>query len=209
MAWICSHIYSYMWDMITDPCPNCSGGVAKLPLKLEHGWVFVCNSFLWPCFKLHTWQLHVFSKKTESHYRLINFFVVLTSLSKYAHFLHTRKLRDYFRANQIDRFVQERRNSIANALELRLSYTNISKCIYQFSGLTNPERWVTSERCKQQITGPHVWRVSSQTWRPRIQGAPATWLQTSTLSRGQVSSDKWPRDRGTPCEEKGTPTSWF
>ena len=116
---------------------------------------------------------------------------------------------DYFSANQIDGLVQERRNSSALAMELRLSCTNPSKCTYSFTGLTNPERWVTSERCKQQITSPHVWRVSSQTWRPRIQGSTATWLQTSTLSRGQVSSDKWPRDRGTPCEEKGTPTSWF
>ena len=30
--------------------------------------------------------------------------------------------------SQIDGLVQERRNSIANALELRLSYTNPSQC---------------------------------------------------------------------------------
>ena len=29
----------------------CSGSLDKLPLKLEHGWVFACNSLVWPCLK--------------------------------------------------------------------------------------------------------------------------------------------------------------
>ena len=38
---------------------------------------------------------------------------------------------------QIDGSVQERRNSIANALELRLSCTNPSKCVLWRSSETN------------------------------------------------------------------------
>ena len=28
----------FLWDVITHPCPNFNGSLAKLPLKLGHGW---------------------------------------------------------------------------------------------------------------------------------------------------------------------------
>ena len=37
--WISNYIYIKLWYMITLPCRNCNGGLAKPPLKLRHGWV--------------------------------------------------------------------------------------------------------------------------------------------------------------------------
>ena len=38
-AWTTDNIHTTLWDVITHTCPNFNDGLAKLPLKLRHGWV--------------------------------------------------------------------------------------------------------------------------------------------------------------------------
>ena len=38
MAWICNHIHSFLWDIITHPCPTF--------LKLEHEWI-ISHNVMW------------------------------------------------------------------------------------------------------------------------------------------------------------------
>ena len=42
-AWISDYIHSFQWDVITHPCSNFNGGLAKPPLKLGHGWVITSH----------------------------------------------------------------------------------------------------------------------------------------------------------------------
>ena len=46
-----------MWDVITHPCINFNGSLAKPPLKLGHGWVITTHvlytdEITYPCPKL-------------------------------------------------------------------------------------------------------------------------------------------------------------
>ena len=52
-----NHVFG--WDIITHPCPNFSGGLAKPPLKLGHGWVIKFRSFIWMLLYLSVaWDLY-------------------------------------------------------------------------------------------------------------------------------------------------------
>ena len=44
--WISNYNNVFVWDVITPPCPNFNGSLAKLPLKLWHGWVITSHSFV-------------------------------------------------------------------------------------------------------------------------------------------------------------------
>ena len=52
-AWISNYIPSFVWDVITHPCPNFNGSLAKLPLKLGHGWVITSHTFIWMSLHIH------------------------------------------------------------------------------------------------------------------------------------------------------------
>ena len=43
-----NHIYSFIWNVITHPCPNFNGSLTKSPLKLRHVWV-ITSHFLRRC----------------------------------------------------------------------------------------------------------------------------------------------------------------
>ena len=66
-------------------------------------------------------------------------------------FYQTSKLKFYFSWHEIDELVQERRNSIASALELRLSCTNPSKYEFNFVFCSFYLRFVTLSKDETKI----------------------------------------------------------
>ena len=46
-SWISNYIYTFMWDVITHPCPNFNGSLANPPQKLDHGWAIISHNFKW------------------------------------------------------------------------------------------------------------------------------------------------------------------
>ena len=44
-AWTSNYISSFRWHVITHPCPNFNGALAKPPLKLGHVWVMTLHRF--------------------------------------------------------------------------------------------------------------------------------------------------------------------
>ena len=53
-AWISlNNIHTFLWDVITHPCPNFNGSLVKLPLKLGHGWVITSHIKLWMLLCIH------------------------------------------------------------------------------------------------------------------------------------------------------------
>ena len=47
IRWWISNYISYMWDVITHPCPNYNCSFVKPPLKLGQGWVIKPLNFMW------------------------------------------------------------------------------------------------------------------------------------------------------------------
>ena len=41
-----NHIYSFIWNVITHPCPNFNGSLTKSPLKLRHVWVITSHFYV-------------------------------------------------------------------------------------------------------------------------------------------------------------------
>ena len=45
--------YIHIWHVITHPCPNFSGSLAQLTLKLEHEWVIISHRKQWMWLLIH------------------------------------------------------------------------------------------------------------------------------------------------------------
>ena len=75
--------------------------------------------------------------------------------------------------SHIDGFVQERHNSIVNALELRLSCTNPSICFYVIVG-----------DLRENSCGPILWRIgiSDNQYSAYIHCAPIVWNRINSVT---------------------------
>ena len=52
-TWISVYLHSFIWDVISDPCPNFNDGLSKAPLTFGHGWVFISHYFAWMLLPIH------------------------------------------------------------------------------------------------------------------------------------------------------------
>ena len=53
-TWICNYIHiTGCRDIITHPCQNFNGGLAKPPLKFRHGWVIISHIKQWMWLLIH------------------------------------------------------------------------------------------------------------------------------------------------------------